>query len=144
MPVWARVTVERKRLAVVAGKDLPPNVPIAPGSLRLETVSVPLDSEKLAERIEDVLGRVPKKSLHAGDTIPLAILNLPPVVHRGDAIKVEVRSGPARLLFDAIAQGAACKGEMVELRNPDSGQTFRARVEGSGHAVVIVPARETL
>jgi flagella basal body P-ring formation protein FlgA len=144
MPVWARVTVERKYVAVVAGKDLPLNVPIDPNSLRLETVSVPLDSERIAERIEDVLGRVPKKPVHAGEPIPLAILNLPPVVHRGDAIRVEVRSGATRLVFDAIAQAAAGNGEMVDLRNPDSGRIFRARVEESGHAVVVVPSRESL
>jgi len=144
MPIWARVTVERKYVAVVAGKDLPLNVPIDPNSLRMETVSVPLDSERLAERIEDVLGRVPKKSVHAGEPIPLAILNLPPVVHRGDAIKVEVRSGQTRLVFDAVAQGSAGNGEMVDLRNPDSGRIFRARVEDSGRAVVVVPSRESL
>jgi len=144
MPVWARVTVQRRYVAVVAGKDLPLNVPIDPSSLRLEAISVPLDSERLAQRIEDVLGRVPKKPVHAGETIPLAILNLPPVVHRGDAIKVEVRSGQTRLVFDAIAQASAGNGEMVDLRNPDSGRIFRARVEDSGRAVVVVPSRESL
>jgi flagella basal body P-ring formation protein FlgA len=144
MPIWARVTVERKHLAVVAGKDLPLNLLIDPASLRLETVSIPIDSEKVAERIEDVLGRVPKRAIHAGDTIPLAILNMPPVVHRGDAVKVEVRSGGAMLVFDAVAQNAAGCGEMVQLKNPDSGQIFRARVEERGRAVVVVPSRETL
>jgi len=144
MPVWARVTVQRRTVAVVTGKDLPLNVPIDASVLRLETVAIPLDSERVAERIEDVLGRVPKKPVHAGETIPLAILNFPPVVHRGDAIKVEVRSGAARLVFDAIAQASAGNGEMVDLRNPDTGRIFRARVENSGRAVVVVPSRESL
>jgi flagella basal body P-ring formation protein FlgA len=141
MPVWARVSVQRKYVAVIAGKDLPLNVPIDHDSLRLETVLVPIDSERLAVRIEDVLGRAPKKVVRAGETIPLGILNLPPLVHRGDAVKVEVRSGLARLLFDAIAQSSACAGETVELKNPENGRIFRARIEEGGRAVVTVAAR---
>jgi flagella basal body P-ring formation protein FlgA len=144
MPIWARVTVQRKYVAVVAAKDLPLNEPIDPSSLRMQPVTVPIDSDRLALRIEDVLGRVPRKAVRAGETIPIAILNLPPTVHRGDAVRVEVRSGSARLVFDAVAQGPACEGDMVELRNPTNGKTFRARLEDSGRAVIVVPSRQSL
>ncbi len=144
MPVWARVTVQRKTMAVVAGQDLPLNEPIDPRSIRLESVTVPIDAERLALRIEEVLGRVPKKPVHAGETIPLAILNLPPTVRRGDAVRVEVRSGSARLLFDAVAENPACAGDLVDLRNPSNGRTFRARLEDAGHAVVEVGLRQSL
>jgi flagella basal body P-ring formation protein FlgA len=143
MPVWARVSVQRRYVAVVAAKDLPLNEPIDPSSLHLETVTVPIDSERLALRIEDVLGRVPKKAVRAGEAIPIGILNFPPTVHRGDAIRVEVRSGQARLLFDAVAQGPGCEGDMVELRNPSTGRTFRARLEEAGRAVIVVPSRQS-
>jgi flagella basal body P-ring formation protein FlgA len=151
MPIWARVTVQRKYVAVVAIKDLALNVPVELASLRLEPVSVPLDSERVALRLEDVLGRIPQKPVYAGETIPLAILNTPPIVRRGDAVKVEVRSGSARLQFDAVAQGSARAGDLIELRNPESGRIFRARLEERGRAVVIVapltysvPSRQTL
>jgi flagella basal body P-ring formation protein FlgA len=144
MPVWARVTVQRKSMVVVAAKDLALNVPIDPAWLRLETVSVPLESERVALRIEDVYGRVPARPVHAGETIPLSILNFPPAVHRGDPVTVEVQSGAARLRFDAVAEGPARAGDMVELRNPSNGRTFRARVEQAGRAVVVIPARQSL
>jgi len=144
MPVWARVTVERKYAAVVAARDLATNVAIDPAWLRLETVSVPLDTERLALRIEDVYGRVPTRPVHAGQTIPLGILDFPPAVHRGDAVTVEVQSGLARLRFDAVAEGAARAGDMVDLRNPSNGRVFRARVEQSGRAVLVVPSRRAL
>jgi len=107
-------------------------------------VSVPLDAEHLAPGVDAVLGRVTKKPIHAGEPIPLAILATPPVIRRGDAIKVEVRSGAARLVFDAVAQTEARDGEIVELRNPESGRTFRARAAESGRAVIVVPSRQTL
>jgi flagella basal body P-ring formation protein FlgA len=144
MPVQARVTVQRKLVAVVASKDLPSNTRLDAASVRLESVSVPLDAEHLASGADAVLGRVTKKPIHAGEPIPLALLSTPPVIRRGDAIKVEVRSGGARLVFDAVAQTDAGDGEIVELRNPESGKTFRARAAESGRAVIVVPSRQTL
>ncbi len=144
MPVWARVTVQRRVVAVVAAKDLALNAPLDRAALRVESVAVPLDSERMAARLEDVMGRVARKPIRAGEPIPLAILVSPAVVHKGDPVKVEVRSGTARLVFDAVAESAAGSGEMVELRNPDSGKTFRARVAESGRAVIVVPARQAL
>ncbi len=144
VPIWARVTVVRKYVAVIAAKDLPPNLPVDTVALRLETVSVPLDSPGLARRFEEVLGHVPRKPVRAGETIPLAILVTPPTVHKGDPIRVEVRSGLARLQFDAVAQGAANTGDFIELRNPESGRIFRAQLEEGKHAVVVVPSRQTL
>jgi flagella basal body P-ring formation protein FlgA len=144
MPIWARVTVMRKHVAVVAVKDLPLNVPVESAALRLDTVSVPLDSANVAVRLEEVMGRALRKPVHAGEPIPLEILYTPPTIHKGDAIRVEVRSGLARLQFDAVAQGPACAGDVIELRNPESGRVFRALLEEGRRAVVIVPSRQTL
>jgi flagella basal body P-ring formation protein FlgA len=143
-PVQVRVTVQRKVVAVIAARDLPANTTLDATNLRLQPVVEPFGAVQAASRTEDVLGRVAKKPLRAGETISLASLSIPPVVHKGDAIKVEVQSGGARLVFDAVAQSAAGDGEMVELKNPDNGRVFRARVAQTGRAVIVVPSRQTL
>jgi flagella basal body P-ring formation protein FlgA len=145
MKIWARVKVCRRVEAVVAATDLPLNVPIVAAHLRVETVSTPIGAEqRVAERIEEVLGRVPKKAVTAGSTIPLAILDTPPAVRRGDAVKVEVRSGRARIQIDAIAESAARTGDMVELRNASSGKRFRARLEDGSKALIVIGAGQAL
>jgi flagella basal body P-ring formation protein FlgA len=144
MPVWARVTVQRRILAVVAVSDVPANTALDSTNLRLQSVAAPLDSSRIAERVQDVQGRMAKKRVRAGEPILLGTLSVPVVVHRGDAIRVEVRSGAARLLFDAVAQNAAGDGEMVELKNPENGRLFRARVAEGGRAVIVVPGRQAL
>ena len=143
-PFWARVQVTMRFTAVVADRDLPLNKAINAASLRIETRTGPLQREQTAVRIEDVSGRVPRRALKAGAPIPLALLMDPPAIHRGDPVKVEVLSGPARLQFEAIAENSASEGEMIELRNPSSGKTFRARLDAGSKVVVVIAAGQSL
>lgn len=141
LSVWARVSISQMLTAVVAQRDLPANVPIAAGSVRLEKREGPPVITAAATRLEDVLGRIPRRSVKAGGTIPLAILASAPDVRRGDAVPVEVVSGPARLLLSAIAERDGRNGELVELRNPSSGKTFRARLDGLKAVIVVGQGR---
>jgi flagella basal body P-ring formation protein FlgA len=143
MQTWARVMVTERLSAVVAVRDLPPNVAIDAAALRVEARTGPIRHGNVALRVEDAVGRVPKRSVTAGSLIPVDILGEAPAVRRGDAVRVEVRSGSARLLFDAIAEKEARNGEMVDLRNPANGRTFRARLEGS-KAVIVIGAEKQL
>jgi flagella basal body P-ring formation protein FlgA len=142
--VWARVEVTVKFTVVVAGKDLPADAPIDVGSLRIETLTGPLPREKSATRIEDVQGRLPKRALKAGSAILIAILAEAPAVRKGDPVTVEVQSGMARLRFQAIADNAARDGDMVELRNPANGKTFKARLGPGAKALVVITAGQQL
>jgi flagella basal body P-ring formation protein FlgA len=141
--IWARVSVRGQYTTVVAGRELTMNVPIDAASLRMETWTGPLQREAVASRIEDVVGRIPKRMLKAGAPILLSLLVQVPAVRRGEAVNVDVQCGPARLRLNAIAERDGRDGEMLELRNPTSGKTFRARLEGS-KAVLVIPVRQTL
>ena len=69
----------------------------------------------------------------------VALHTEPPAVHRGDPVRVEVRSGAARLHFDAVAEAPASAGATVELRNPINGKTFKARLDSPRTAIVDLP-----
>jgi flagella basal body P-ring formation protein FlgA len=141
---WARVEIIARFSAVVANKDLPLNAPIAAASLRIETRTGPLQPAKTAARIEEVAGRIPRRVWKANTPIPLDLLIDPPEVRRGDPVRVEVQSGTAHLQFDAVAESPASEGEMVELRNPFSGKTFKARLDRGSKAIVIVASGQRL
>ena len=144
MAVWALVQVTVTSRVVVANKDLPANTPIGPGSLRIEDRTGPLEREKPATRIEEVQGRMPKRALQGGSVIPLGVLADAPTIRRGDPVTVEVRSGPAHLRFEAIAESTARDGDMVELRNPATGKTFRARLDPGAKALVVITTGQRL
>jgi flagella basal body P-ring formation protein FlgA len=143
-PYWARVAVTVRRSVVVAGTDLPLNTTIKENSLRIETTTGMPDRALVATRIEEVRGRALTRSVKAGSVIPLSILADLPTIRRGDPVTVEVQSGSARLMFDAVAEGAAREGEMVELRNPASGKTFKARANRGSKASVTLAEGQRL
>ncbi len=138
---WARVALNTHYTIVVADKDLPLNSPVNATSLRVESRTGPFQRSKTATRIEEVAGRVPDRAVRAGETIPLAILAVPPQVRRGDSVAVDVQSGFAHIQFDAVAESSANEGDVIELRNPSSGKTFRARLNSGSRAVVVVVGR---
>lgn len=141
-PIWARVSLVEHFKAVVATRDLAPNTPLASemGSFfRVEERTGPPPREKIAVSPADVAGRQVTRAIKAGDVIPMAALTAAWDVRRGDPIRVEVRSGDARLSFDAVAETPAREGDMLELRNPGSGKLFRARLEGSRAILVLAP-----
>jgi flagella basal body P-ring formation protein FlgA len=141
---WARVELTVTFTAVIAAKDLARDVPISVGSVRIETRTGPINREIDATRMDEVQGRIPGRALKAGSTIPLNALADAPAVRRGDSVSVEVWSGPALLRFEAIAESTARSGDLVELRNPASGKTFRARLDAGPKALVIIAAGHTL
>jgi flagella basal body P-ring formation protein FlgA len=144
VPVWARVEVTVRVTAVVAGKDLPQGATIQAASLRMETRTTPFDRVNPATRIEDVAGRMPKRSLQAGSIVPLNVLAEAPTVRRGDAVPVIVESGMAWLRFEAIAESAARDGDIVELRNPANGKTFKARLDAGPKALIVIQGARPL
>jgi flagella basal body P-ring formation protein FlgA len=138
MPAWARVEVQARFTAVVALEDIAAGAVIRPGSVRVETRTGSIQREPVAPRVEDVAGRVARRTIRAGAFVPVSALAEAPSVHRGDSVTVEVESGPAHLRFDAIAERAGSKGDLIDLRNPINGKTFRARLgEGARASIVI-------
>ena len=59
------------------------------------------------------------------------------VARRGDTVPVEVHSGRAVIRFDAIAQKDVFPDGIADLRNPVTGRTFQAHMDGT-KAVLIV------
>jgi flagella basal body P-ring formation protein FlgA len=137
VPVWARVRISQTLMAVVADRDLAANVVVEASALRIEKRSGSPVGQNVAVRLEDVIGRIPKRAVKARALIPLSALASAPDVRRGDAVQVQVVSGSARLQFSATAERDGRSGEVLEFRNPSSGKTFRARLDGP-KAVVLV------
>jgi flagella basal body P-ring formation protein FlgA len=82
--------------------------------------------------------------LKAGSVVPIGILADAPAVRRGDPVTVEVQSGLARLRFEAVAESSARDGDMVELRNPFNGKTFRVRLDPGAKALIVVASGQRL
>lgn len=136
--VWARVVVTATYTTVITRNALAADTPIDAASLEVQTKTGPLKHEVTASRVDQVAGRVIRRSLPAGAEIPLSLIDEPPAIRRGDLVRVEVRSGLAVLHFDAVAETTVRAGEYAGFRNPITGKTFRALAEKGSKAVIVV------
>ena len=134
--VWARVVITGTRRRVVAATALRAGEPVAPESVRVEEFQGFPFGGRVAEAAAQVAGRRPRRTIPAGTAVPLDVLDEPAAVERGEAVRVEVTSGAARLAFTGRAETAGQTGETVRVLNPSSRRTFPARVAGKGSVQV--------
>jgi len=139
LSIWVRARIEAAASEVRAVEPLAAGHVIRAEQLRLEAVVRSPFGPQPAATLAAVAGRLPRRPIAAGSPIYANQLNLPPDVHSGDAVIVRVRSGQAFLKLEAIAAADGRRGDLIPVKNPSTGRTFRARVEGAGEAAVTVP-----
>ena len=134
--IWAKVRILVRSQRVIADQALPARQPIEAAQLRLESYEgFPLRMPAL-DSIDQAVGRVPRRSMARGAVLSAAELEQPYEVSRGDAVRVGVSSGDARLELDGRAEASGRRGQTIPVRNPANGKTFPARVEGAGRVEV--------
>ncbi|HXB69088.1 MAG TPA: flagellar basal body P-ring formation chaperone FlgA [Candidatus Acidoferrales bacterium] len=135
--VWAKVKVLVTAARVVAAVELKPGRPIDNAQLRLETREEAPGADAYALTIEDVAGRVPRRTIAAGAAIRLPWTEAAKDVLSGDTVSVEVTNGGAHLEFEAQAQASGSAGQIIPVLNPVSNKRFPARVQGKGKVSVV-------
>jgi flagella basal body P-ring formation protein FlgA len=121
---------------VVAVEDLRAGAPVLAGQIAVEPTEVFPFGPCAARNPELVIGRVPRRRIRAGTVILPGMLAAGKEVERGDTVSVDVRSGSARLRFEARAETSGASGDSVKVRNPASGRIFAAVVAGKERVIV--------
>jgi flagella basal body P-ring formation protein FlgA len=134
--IWAQVKLRVAARRVVAAQDLAAGRPIEPSALRLESFDVTPGAGLYPGSIAEAAGKLPRRGIPAGIAIRSEWLELPPLVARGETVKVEVRSGAAVIQLDGRALAAGAAGQSIPVLNPATGKNFRARIQGPGHVLV--------
>jgi flagella basal body P-ring formation protein FlgA len=134
--IWARVGITAPCRKLIAVGNLKAGQPIEARQLRATTATCFPVSAKEAPPIEEAAGMVPLRAVPAGSELRPEFLVPPNDVNRGDAVRVEVRSGAARLAITGRALSGGRSGETISIRNPESNRIFQARVTGKGTALV--------
>ncbi|HUA58008.1 MAG TPA: flagellar basal body P-ring formation chaperone FlgA [Verrucomicrobiae bacterium] len=135
-PIWARVRITVHQKRVVAMQPLRPGNPIPAGDVQLQEVDEFPHSVPPLASLDQVVGRIPRRWIAAGSPVMPNAIDQPNDIDSGQTVVVEVRSGAAVVTIEAQAESAGRRGDMVSLRNPVSGKTFRARIEEKGRAFI--------
>ncbi|MDX2151321.1 MAG: flagellar basal body P-ring formation chaperone FlgA [Bryobacteraceae bacterium] len=134
--VWAKVRIAVRRNAVVLQESAPAQSILRAEMLRLQKREFHPLAPAGVSSIAEAEGRTLRRSLRAGDAIQPAHLAKVPEVKRGDEVDVVAREGKAEVRIRGTASGNGSAGETVMVRNPVSGKSFAARVEGRGRVSV--------
>ena len=135
--IWARVKISVPVERIVAVRDLQPGRAVAAEDVQLtRRDEIPQPSRSWAATLDQVIGKIPRLPIRAGEALRPDQFEEPKTVLQGDTVKVVVRNGAAQLELAAVAEGSGAVGEVVLVRNPDSHRRFRARVEGRGRVTV--------
>ncbi len=134
-PVWVKMTLEVKAQAVIAVKELNRGQVLAPSDVGIaEEAFYPLP-DGLVTRLEDAIGEELRCGVPAGRPIARPILDHAKEVLQGETVHVDSISGKAHISFDAVAQSAGRKGDLIQIQNPN-GRSFQARVVDKGRVEV--------
>jgi flagella basal body P-ring formation protein FlgA len=133
--LWARVKVLVPVSRVVATEAIPPGRTLDPALVRLESREE-FPSPGFLTGLEEVAGKVARRSIAAGIALRPEWLEPAKVVNRGDPVQVEVVNGAAHLKLDAVAASSGAVGDTILVLNVDSKRQFRARVLSPGKVLV--------
>ena len=128
MPVWAKVRVWISAPAVFAVQDLPPGKPIEAGQIRMGNIDSGPYSQGEALSAEQAVGLAPRRPIRAGQPIARSALEMPLLVEQGEMVGLEARVGAAFLKYTVRAEGSGRIGDLIAVRNVESGKTFQARI----------------
>jgi flagella basal body P-ring formation protein FlgA len=132
--IWARVSVSTKIIRAMAALQLKPGEPIQTDQVSFETVEGFPEARTTPQSAKAIEGYLPRRFIAANSPIWNDAIDPPNEVTKGDRVTVTVRSGQARLSFDAEAQASGKHGDLISVKNPDSGKLFRARIDGPEQA----------
>jgi flagella basal body P-ring formation protein FlgA len=79
-----------------------------------------------------LIGKVVRQTLRAGYPVPINAVREPFLVNAGKASMVVFESGGLSISINAIALDNGSVGDLVKLRNPDSGVIIQGLVDQSG------------
>ena len=86
----------------------------------------------VAFRIEELEGKVARRTLLPSRYIPVNSLRETWLVEQGTPVQVMFEAGPLRITATAICLQSGAAGDMVRVRNMDSGKVFSGVVANDG------------
>jgi len=125
------------RTAVVPKRVIYPGEEIQAGQLEVVEVTNPNIVKGFAENIGEVSGLVTKRTLLPGRVILVSALREPFLVTRGSTVNMVFDNGSIVIRASGTPLQDAAAGELIRIRNKDSGVIVSGTVMGDGTVHVV-------
>jgi flagella basal body P-ring formation protein FlgA len=134
--VWAHVKVSVSARHLIALEDLKPGVPIKLSQLAFRSVDEFPQKRMTPASLEHLDGALPRRFIPANSPVWSDSINPPLDVTKGDRVAVTVNSGLAKISIDAEAATSGRRGDLIALKNLESGKLFRGRIDAPGRVAL--------
>ena len=121
--------LETLELPVAAERLMAGNL-LRASDLRLARVRASLVHSEVARRPDDATGRVVRHTVPAGQPLPLADLEPPPLIQKGATVLIQLDSAGLTLTGQGQALEAGAAGQRIRVLNPASRAVLEAEVTG--------------
>ncbi len=129
--MWVTATLEQRVNVVVVRRPLGRFKPIDANDVELKAVDV---AGLPADRIDDpevAIGKRTRRALDSGTVLRPDLLEFPPLVKRGDRVRIIAESAGLRISAFGQAKQKGAQGELIPVMNLDSNKVIHARVVDS-------------
>ncbi len=96
------------------------------------------------QRSTDVIGQETRRGINTGDVLRVTDLKPSALVEKGDLVGVVARSPGIRVECSGKALENGSLGDVIEIRNEASGQTYRGKIVGLRRVEVVLTEVSTL
>jgi flagellar basal body P-ring formation protein FlgA len=130
--LWVKATITVMAKVVTVIRPLGKYQHIQPADLAMEhrdLTKLPADT---VLSLKDAVGNRTTRMIYPHTVLESKMMTSPPLVRRGDIVKIIARSGPMIITATGLAKQQGSKGEMVHVANTDSRRVITARVTGPG------------
>lgn len=86
---------------------------------------------------DDLVGRVVRRDVAAGEPLTGAVLDVPPLVRVGETVSLHARVGSVQVVGEAVAASSGHRGDVIRVTPRPNGRPVRARVTGAATAEVV-------
>jgi flagella basal body P-ring formation protein FlgA len=123
----------QQQMVVVPTRIIYPGDVISPESLD----EVPLrrklrDPNAIVYRPKELTGKIARRTLLPGRLIPVGSVREAWLVERGATVQVEFRHGPLEITVSGVTLESGSAGDLIRLRNVDTGVVFTGIVMEDG------------
>ena len=109
-----------------------PKEVVSAGDVTAIMVDVPTLTHDFILHQEDVVGKQVLRPLPPRRPIRKSLLDDPPIVHKGDRVKLEIRQGGLLVQTVGLAKAAGRSGEAIPVQNKSSGREVIGTILAAG------------
>ena len=128
--VYVPVKTRSYLKVAIANRPLARDIPVAADDISFERREVSRLTTGYFEEMDNLIGRLPKRSLGKGSVISPRDLDIKKVVTKGDRVSILAEGSGIAVRMPGLALSDAGKGEQVEVQNLSSKRTVIGIVIG--------------